>query len=58
MLISPFDDRVERPEGVAPTVSAHDHPLAADCLGKTGRRFSASNRLGSAAGGGDRGNGG
>jgi uncharacterized membrane protein len=29
VLISPFDDRVERPEGVAPTVSAHDHPLAA-----------------------------
>jgi uncharacterized membrane protein len=29
VLISPFDDRVERPEGVAPMVSAHDHPLAA-----------------------------
>src|SRR3954468_5340661 len=28
VLISPFDDRVERPEGVAPAVSAPDHPLA------------------------------
>ena len=29
VLLSPFDDRVERPEGVAPTVCAPDHPLAA-----------------------------
>jgi uncharacterized membrane protein len=29
VLISPFDDRVERPEGVAPLVCAPDHPLAA-----------------------------
>jgi uncharacterized membrane protein len=29
VLISPFDDRVELPEGVAPTVCAPDHPLAA-----------------------------
>jgi uncharacterized membrane protein len=28
VLIFPFDDRVERPEGVAPTVSTPDHPLA------------------------------
>jgi uncharacterized membrane protein len=28
VLISPFDDRVERPEGVTPTVSAPNHPLA------------------------------
>jgi uncharacterized membrane protein len=29
VLIDPFDDRVERPEGVVPTVSPPDHPLAA-----------------------------
>jgi uncharacterized membrane protein len=29
VLISPFDDRVERPEGIAPTVSVPNHPLAA-----------------------------
>jgi uncharacterized membrane protein len=29
VLLSPFDDRVERPEGVAPTVCAPDHPLVA-----------------------------
>ena len=29
VMIFPFDDRVELPEGVAPVVSAADHPLAA-----------------------------
>ena len=29
VLISPVDDRVERPEGVAPTVSVPNHPLVA-----------------------------
>jgi uncharacterized membrane protein len=29
VMLSPVDDRVERPEGVAPTVCAPDHPLAA-----------------------------
>jgi uncharacterized membrane protein len=29
VLISPYDDRVERPEGVAPRVSRPDHPLTA-----------------------------
>jgi uncharacterized membrane protein len=28
-MIFPFDDRVELPEGMAPTVSEADHPLAA-----------------------------
>jgi uncharacterized membrane protein len=29
VLISPYDDRVERPEGVAPRVGRPDHPLTA-----------------------------
>jgi uncharacterized membrane protein len=33
VLISPVDDRVERPEGVAPTVCAPAHPLAAGLPG-------------------------
>ena len=33
VVIAPVDDRVERPEGVAPTVSAPDHALAADLPG-------------------------
>ena len=56
VLISPFDDRVERPEGVAPTVSAPDHPLA-DGLPATWPEILGYNRLTRAAGGGDRGRG-
>lgn len=44
VLISPFDDRVERPEGVAPTMSVPNHPLASG-LPETWPEILGYNRL-------------
>jgi uncharacterized membrane protein len=44
VLISPFDDRVERPEGVTPMVSVPNHPLAAG-LPETWPEILGYNRL-------------